>query len=306
MHGLGQSERTKPARGIQASERAAETIVSRIRTQTPSGSEFCHNSFLKNFEATLCFKQILQRQRQTVTRVLTEPRSCKSIVQISQGEPMRRTMLLAMTALVPGVFLMQTVGSSSVAVVDVDRAVAESAGKDAITKLNAFAADQKVAIDKEAKEAQDLENRLRVQDRALSTAARDQLTKSLEDAQAAVEKLSTEAQDKYDKMQQEVLGPAQQKTIAAINTYAAEHSVKIVLDASVLRNGLVYVNDTADITSEIIRRIAANLENPNQKNAADRVGQLAHRQWLPIPSFANELKQSDRLVVGRDVERNSR
>jgi Skp family chaperone for outer membrane proteins len=219
---------------------------------------------------------------------------------------MRRTMLLAMTALVPGVFLMQTVGSSSVAVVDVDRAVAESAGKDAITKLNAFAADQKVAIQKKAKEAQDIENRLRVQDRALSAAARDQLTKSLEDAQAAVEKLSTEAQDKYDKMQQEVLGPAQQKTIAAINTYASEHSVKIVLDASVLRNGLVYVNDTADITSEIIRRIAANLENPNQKNAADWVGQLAHRQWLPIPSFAPDLRQTDRSVVGRDVERNGR
>ena len=42
----------------------------------------------------------------------------------------------------------------------------------------------------------------------------------------------------------------------AVTAYAAEHSLKIVLDASVLQSGIVYFHDTADITTEIIRRIA--------------------------------------------------
>jgi Skp family chaperone for outer membrane proteins len=200
---------------------------------------------------------------------------------------------------------MQSTGSSSVAVVDVDRAVEETAGKAALAQINEFAAQQKDAIDKKAKEAEALETRLRVQDRALSTAARDQLAKNLADAQAAVEKMSDEAQKKLDEMSQNLLGPAQQKTIEAINNYANQNSIKVVFDRSILRNGLVYVNDTADITTEIIRRIAANLENPNQNKdaAAHLQAQIGHRQWVTIPSFSDRLKNLDRPAVEREPER---
>ena len=221
---------------------------------------------------------------------------------------MKRTALLAVTALVPGLFLMQGTGSSSVAVLDFDRAVAESAGKDAIQKLNTFAAEQRDGIQKKAKEAEDIQNRLRLQDRALSAAARDQLTKSLENAQIAVKKLSNEAEQKVDQMRQQLLGPAEKKTMDAINTYATEHSVKIVLDSSTLRNGLVYVHDTADITTEIIRRIAANLEKPNKQDArnANFVRQAAHRQWITIPSFAHDFRHLEEYQSVTDIEHHSR
>ena len=113
---------------------------------------------------------------------------------------MKRTALLGITALVPGMFLLQSIGNSPVAVIDFDRAVEESAGKDAITKLNAFAAEQRDAIQKKEKEARDLQDKLRVQDRALSASVRDQLTKNLEDAQSAAEKMSNDAQQKLDQM----------------------------------------------------------------------------------------------------------
>jgi Skp family chaperone for outer membrane proteins len=218
---------------------------------------------------------------------------------------MKRSAWLAVTALVPGMFLMQSTGNSSVAIVDFERAVEESAGKDTITKLNTFAAEQRDAIQKKEKEAEDLQSKLRVQDRALSASARDQLTRSLEDTQTAVEKMTSEAQQKLEQMQQQLLGPAEKKARDAIGAYAAQNSLKIVLDASILRNGIIYAHDTADITAEIIRRIAANIENPRpQKDAkgANLVGQLAHRQWITIPSLIHDVRHSDQLTDLADTK----
>jgi hypothetical protein len=69
-------------------------------------------------------------------------------------------------------------------------------------------------------------------------------------------------------MQQDLLGPVEEKTAKAVSAYAAERGVRIVLNASVLRNGLAYVHDTADITSEIIRRIAAETRKGAPQNAS--------------------------------------
>jgi Skp family chaperone for outer membrane proteins len=200
---------------------------------------------------------------------------------------MKSTLLFAIAATIPGVFLMQSTGSSSVAVIDFDRAVAETtAGADAIKQLNAFETEQSAEIQKKQKEAEDLQNKLRVQDRALSDAARNELTKSLQEAQSAVQTMSKDAQQKIQQKAEQLLVPVQQKTMDAVRTYAAQNSVKIVLDAAVLQNGLLYVHDTADITTEIIRRIGANIENPQpQKDAAARfIEQFRNKPWALRPA----------------------
>src|SRR5215467_6065532 len=108
---------------------------------------------------------------------------------------MKTTLLLAIATLVPGLFLMQASGGSSVAVIDFERAVAEApGGKDAIQKLNAFSSEQMTAINKKQEEADALANRLRAQDRALSEAARTQLNKDLQSAEASVQTMADEAQ----------------------------------------------------------------------------------------------------------------
>jgi len=58
------------------------------------------------------------------------------------------------------------------------------------------------------------------------------------------------AQDKFDQMEEQLLRPVQLKAATAVRGYATEHGLKIVLDSSVLQDGLFYVHDTADITSE--------------------------------------------------------
>src|SRR5262249_29823111 len=107
---------------------------------------------------------------QSISRIFT--RHC------TNGEAsMKTTLVLALATLVPGMFLMQANGGAMVAVIDFERAVSEApGGKDAITKITTFRSEQLAAITAKQREADELENRLRVQDRALTTDARTQLT----------------------------------------------------------------------------------------------------------------------------------
>jgi len=212
---------------------------------------------------------------------------------------MKLHVFLAVATLAPGMFLMQA-GGSSVAVIDFERAVSETpAGKEALTKLRSFGTEQQAALEKKQKEAADLESRLRVQGRALTEEARAQLSHDLETTLTTIQQMGDEAQKKITQMQQELLAPVSQRTAMAVSAYAAEHSLKIVLDASALQNGLVYVHDTADITSEIIRRIAHDLQAPGQldaslsprqdkKTLSERLNQrLLARTWLDAKRLTN-------------------
>jgi len=194
---------------------------------------------------------------------------------------MKTSLLLAITALIPGVFLMQASGGSAVAVIDFERAVSEApGGKDAITKLSNFQKEQLTALETKQREADDLENRLRVQASVLTEVRRTELTRDLQATRTTMQTMAEDAQRKLGQMRQELLVPVQQKTQMAVSAYAAEHSLKIVLDASALQDGLVYVHDTADITTEIIRRIASDLQTPRQQDASLRPQQFLNRNWL--------------------------
>ena len=194
---------------------------------------------------------------------------------------MKTTSFLIAATLLPGIFLMQASGGPNVVVVDFERAMSDAPGaKDAITKITAFRDEQLAALNAKQKEAAELENRLRVQERTLTEAARTQLARNLETTRTAIQSMGEAAQKKIAEMEQQLIAPIEQKTAMAVSAYAAEHNVKIVLDAATLQSGLVYVHDTADITTEIIRRIASDLQNPAQQNAALRSQRLLDRNWM--------------------------
>jgi len=110
--------------------------------------------------------------------------------------------------------------------------------------------------------------------------------------------MADDAQKKLGQMQQELLAPISQKTAMTVSAYANEHSVKIVLDASALQNGLVYVHDTADITTEIIRRIASDLENHRDLSASNRSDKFLNRTWV---KFSLKHKESAHLLDERRI-----
>jgi hypothetical protein len=83
----------------------------------------------------------------------------------------------------------------------------------------------------------------------------------------------------------------QVRTATAVRGYATEHGLRIVLDASVLQDGLFYVHDTADITSEIIRRIASDLNRPSEQHAAvveTPQEKILHRTWNGV-NFSQQI-----------------
>ena len=208
---------------------------------------------------------------------------------------MKVRALLAIAAVVPGMFLVQTSGGTTVAVVDFRRAVEETPdGKSAITKLTAFGTEQETAIKQKVKEADDMETQIRAQNGVRSDAARAQMQRDLEAARAKIQTMSEDAQNKFEQMQEQLLRPVQLRTATAVRGYASEHGLKIVLDASVLQDGLFYVHDTADITSEIIRRIASDLNRPEGQHAAlvepaeTPQQKILHRTWNSV-NFAQQI-----------------
>jgi Skp family chaperone for outer membrane proteins len=205
---------------------------------------------------------------------------------------MKVRALFAIAAVIPGMFLVQASGGTTVAVVDFRRAVAETPdGKTAITKLTAFGAEQETAIKQKIKDADELENQIRTQTGLRSDAARAQMQRDLDAARANIQTMGEDAQNKFDQMQDQLLRPVQLRTATAVRGYATEHGLKIVLDASVLQDGLFYVHDTADITSEIIRRIASDLNRPAEQHASlveTPQEKILHRTWNGV-NFAQQI-----------------
>jgi Skp family chaperone for outer membrane proteins len=205
---------------------------------------------------------------------------------------MKVRALFAMAAVIPGMFLVQASGGTTVAVVDFRRALEETPdGKSAITKLTAFGTEQKTAIEQKIKEANDLESQIRAQNGVRSDAARAQMQRDLDAARANIQTMGEDAQNKFDQMEEQLLRPVQLRTATAVRGYATEHGLKIVLDASVLQDGLFYVHDTADITSEIIRRIASDLNRPGDQHASvveTPQEKILHRTWNGV-NFAQQI-----------------
>jgi len=205
---------------------------------------------------------------------------------------MKVRVLLAIASVIPGMFLVQASGGTTVAVVDFRRAVAETPdGKSAITKLTAFGTEQETAIKQKIKNADELENQLRTQTGVRSEAARAQLQRDLDAARANIQTMGEDAQNKFDQLQEQLLRPVQLRTATAVRGYATEHGLKIVLDASVLQDGIFYVHDTADITSEIIRRIASDLNRPQEQHASvseTPQEKILHRTWNGV-NFAQQI-----------------
>jgi len=205
---------------------------------------------------------------------------------------MKVRTLFAVAALVPGMFLVQASGGATVAVVDFQRAMVETPeGKSAVSKLTAFGTEQQTAITEKIKAADELANQIRTQKGVRSEAAIEQMTRDLDAARANIQTMGEDAQKKLEQMEEQLLRPVQLRTATAVRGYANEHGLKIVLDASVLRDGFVYVHDTADITSEIIRRIATDLNRPEGQHAAlaeTQQQKIIQRAWSGV-NFAQQL-----------------
>ena len=142
---------------------------------------------------------------------------------------------------------------SKVAVIDVQRVVAESdPGKQAIQKLKAVS-DAKVqegqVMQQEMATLQDQINKQRF---TVSEVRLAEMSKELEDKTIAIRRFEDDAKRELDDARRRELGGLEEQILPIINQIGQERGITLIFDK--FQSGLVYADEAVDITDEVIRQ----------------------------------------------------
>src|SRR5499427_4822175 len=156
-------------------------------------------------------------------------------------------------------------GAGRVAVVDFQRAVTENAeGKKAQEKFMAELNKRQKDFEEKQKTMTDAQTKLQNGDKALSDDAKATLGKQIEKLNTELSRMNDDAQKDLGDLQQQLFRPIAEKAQDVLKSYSNENGFAVVFDIS-QGNTILYWQDVADITTEIIRRVDAS---PAAKPAA--------------------------------------
>jgi len=159
-------------------------------------------------------------------------------------------------------------GAGRVAVVDFQRAVTENAeGKKAQEKFMAELNKRQKDFEEKQKAMTDAQTKLQNGDKALSDDAKATLAKQIEKLNTELSRMNDDAQKDLGDLQQQLFRPIAEKTQDVVKSYSEENGFAVVFDIS-QGNSIIYRQDVADITTEIIRRVDATPGKPAVAPAA--------------------------------------
>jgi outer membrane protein len=166
---------------------------------------------------------------------------------------MYRVMLRSVLALLVVATAIPAAAQAKVAVIDVQRVVTESdPGKEALQQLKELS-DRKVqegqGIQQELAELQDQFNKQRF---TLSEDKLEAMTKDIEDRQIALQRFEDDAQRELNEARRRALGALEGRIMPVIDAVGQEQGLTLIFNK--FQSGLVYADDTVDITDEVIRR----------------------------------------------------
>ena len=146
--------------------------------------------------------------------------------------------------------------SGRVAVVDFQRAITENSdGKKAQEKFVAELTKRQKEFDDKQKSLTDAQTKLQTGDKALSDTAKADLAKTIDRLNTELQRMNDDAQKDLGDLQQQLFRPIAEKAQDAVKSYSTENGFAVVFDVSSQANSIIYRDDIADITTEIIRRI---------------------------------------------------
>jgi outer membrane protein len=141
----------------------------------------------------------------------------------------------------------------NIAVIDVQRVVTESdPGKEALQKLKLL---QDAKIDEGRALQQELttmQEQMSKQRFTLSEERLSELSKQMEDGQIALQRFQDDAERELDEARRRELGGLEGRIIPVINEIGAERGFTLIFNK--FQSGLVYADDTVDITDDVILR----------------------------------------------------
>jgi Skp family chaperone for outer membrane proteins len=149
-------------------------------------------------------------------------------------------------------------GAGRVAVVDLQKAITENAeGKKAQEKFMAEFNKKQQEFDAKQKALNEAQTKLQSGDKAMSDTAKAELAKSIDKMNTELQRMNDDAQKELPDLQQTLFKPIAEKTQEVLKAYSNENGFAVVFDVSAQASSIVYVQEVADITTEIIRRVDA-------------------------------------------------
>ncbi len=149
-------------------------------------------------------------------------------------------------------------GAGRVAVVDLQKAITENAeGKKAQEQFMAAFNKKQQEFDTKQKALAEAQTKLQSGDKAMSETAKADLAKSIDKMNTELQRMNDDAQKELPDLQQTLFKPIAEKTQEVLKAYSTENGFAVVFDVSSQASSIIYVQDVADITTEIIRRVDA-------------------------------------------------
>src|SRR5229473_1908065 len=150
--------------------------------------------------------------------------------------------------------------SGRVAVVDFQKAVLENLeGKKAQEKLMAEVSKRQKDFEEKQKSLADAQNKLQTQGAALNDTVKAELSRQIDKLNTDMQRMNDDAQKDIGDLQQQLLRPIADRAQKVLQAYSTENGISVVFDVSNQTNNILYVQDVADITTEIIRRVDSEL-----------------------------------------------
>lgn len=155
-------------------------------------------------------------------------------------------------------------GPVKVAVIDVERILLESnRGKAALEEIEALRKQKQAEAEGMQTRAADLRRQVEEGRLSLSQERLAQLEKQLEDSVIALRRFNDDATRELTKKRNEVLDQIEQSVFPVINEIGKEGGYTLIFNK--YNSGLVYANESVDITAQVIQRY-------NSSGAGSRTG----------------------------------
>jgi outer membrane protein len=173
--------------------------------------------------------------------------------RIREEIPMFRVILrVALMTMVIAAAL-PAAAQTTVALIDVQRVVSESdPGKEAFQKLKAALDAKDAESQAMQKEFETLREQFDKQRFTLSDEKLEEMRKELENKQIALKRFSDDAQRELEAMRRKEMEKLEEKIMPIVNQIGDEKGLTLIFDK--YRAGLLYADESVDITDEVIQR----------------------------------------------------
>lgn len=187
---------------------------------------------------------------------------------------MKRLVLSVLAVSLAAVASAQSAPTVKVAVIDVERLVRDSAlGKEAFNRVKKVNDDKKAEADRLQKELRDLEQKLAAQGQSLTDDKRDQLQKQYQEKAIDFKTFQEKASRELDQAQKKELADLERRVFPIISQLGKERGFTLIFNK--FQSGLVFADDAADITEDVLKRFNTQVAVPAAAAKAPAAGGAA-------------------------------